>query len=137
MLGLAEQVGRDQARIGAGVGDDQQLARARRHVDRGAAGQRGDIGLGFGDPGIARARKSWRHAGMSPAPKARAAIAWAPPIVQIAVIPQMSAASAMTGSSPPSGRGGVTTTISPTPAARAGIASIIRVEKSGVLPPGT
>jgi hypothetical protein len=38
MLGLAEQVGRDQLRIGLGIRDHQQLAGPGRHVDRRAAG---------------------------------------------------------------------------------------------------
>ena len=103
--------------IGAVVGDDQQLARAGGHVDGGAAGQGGDHASSPRPPRRCRVRTSCRRAGSSPAPKARAAIACAPPTVQIASMPHRSAARAMTGSSPPSGRGGVTTTISSTPAA--------------------
>ena len=75
--------------------------------------------------------------GIAPAPNASAAIACAPPTVQIASIPEIWAANAITGSRLPSGRGGVTVTISLTPATFAGIASINSVEKRGVLPPGT
>ena len=55
MLGLAEQVGGDRRRARGAVGDDQQLARAGRHVDGRAARQRGDEGLRLGHPGIAGA----------------------------------------------------------------------------------
>ena len=98
----------------------------------GPPGKRGDIASWPRRPRHCRGRRSCRPAGSSPAPNARAAIACAPPTVQIASIPHISAASAITGSSPPSGRGGVTTTISRTPATRAGSASISSVEKSGV-----
>ena len=75
--------------------------------------------------------------GISPAPNAKAAIACAPPTVQISSMPAISAASATARSSPPSGRGGVTTVSRSTPATRAGMASISRVENNGALPPGT
>ena len=73
---------------------------------------------------------------ISPAPNASAAIACAPPTVQMVSIPQVAAASAMAGSSPPLARGGVTTVSIFTPATRAGIASISSVENSGARPPG-
>ena len=55
MLGLAEEVGGDDGRVGAVVGDDEELARAGGHVDGGAAGEAGDERLGLGDPGVAGA----------------------------------------------------------------------------------
>ena len=55
MFGLAEQVGGDGGRVGAGVGDDHQFGRAGGQVDAGAAGERGDERLGRRDPGVARA----------------------------------------------------------------------------------
>ena len=50
MLGLAEQIGGNQRRIGAVVGNDQDLGGARRQVD---ADETEQLALGLGDIGIA------------------------------------------------------------------------------------
>ena len=52
VLGLAEQVGGDQARVGGLVGDDQHLGRAGEQVDADAAEE---LALGLGDVGVAGA----------------------------------------------------------------------------------
>ena len=123
--------------IGAVVGDHQQFARARpacrspgrREARRHRSWPR--------RPRHCPARKSWRRAGCRRRRRPSAAIAWAPPIVQIAVDPaNIRGQRDDRDRARLRGRGGVTTTISRTPAARAGMASISRVEKSGVLPPG-
>ena len=54
VFGLAQQVGRDQLRIGEPVGDDQQFRRPRRHVRRRPAGQRRGIAFRLGHIGVAR-----------------------------------------------------------------------------------
>jgi hypothetical protein len=135
MLRLAEQIGGDQRRIGAAVGDDEQLAGAGRHVDRRAAGQARHIGLGFGDPGIAGPADlgDGRDGACAESERGdRLRAAHGPHRLDAAQL----GGKRDQGSSPPSARGGVTATISVTPAARAGSASMSRVEKSGVLPPG-
>ncbi len=60
--------------------------------------------------------------------QASAATAWAPPILKTSVTSASSAAISASGLTVPSGRGGVTTTISRTPAIRAGMAFIKMVE---------
>ena len=72
----------------------------------------------------------------TPAPKASAAIAWAPPTSVIASSPQAAPAASIIGCTPPSFAGGVTAVRSGTPAASAGSASMTRVENRGAVPPG-
>ncbi len=54
VLGLAEQVDRDDERVGLVVGDDQDLGRAGEEVDADLAEQ---LALGLGHVGVARARR--------------------------------------------------------------------------------
>ena len=54
MLGLAQQVGGDQPRIGRVVGDHEDLGRARQQVDAHAAEQ---LALGLGDVDVAGAHE--------------------------------------------------------------------------------
>ena len=75
-------------------------------------------------------------AGMLCVPQARAATAWAPPMVQIRSTPASRAAASTAGSSSPRGAGTVITT-SPTPATRAGIAFISTDDGYAARPPGT
>src|SRR3546814_3365048 len=53
MLGLAQEIGGDEARVGAVVRQHHQFAGPRRKIDRGSAGPRGYIGFGGRDIGIA------------------------------------------------------------------------------------
>ena len=54
MFGLREQVGRNEGRIGAFVGDHEHLGGARGHVDGGAVGTAAHLTLGLGHVGVAR-----------------------------------------------------------------------------------
>jgi hypothetical protein len=62
-------------------------------------------------------------AGTVPVPKVKAAIAWAPPMVNTRSTPASAAAASTRGCSAPSGAGTAIRT-SPTPATRAGMAFI-------------
>ena len=53
MLGLAEQIRGDDRRVGEGVGDDHELAGARRQIDGRTARQFRRLPLGLGDIGVA------------------------------------------------------------------------------------
>ena len=75
--------------------------------------------------------------GMLSVPYASAAIACAPPTLNILSMPAMCAAARITGFTLPSGRGGVTITRFFTPAIFAGIASIKTVDGYAAVPPGT
>ena len=70
-------------------------------------------------------------------PYASAATAWAPPTRQPSVTPAIFAAASTAGSTRPSSPGGVTSTISRTPATRAGTAVISTVDGYAARPPGT
>jgi hypothetical protein len=61
VLGLAEEIGGDQARVGAVVGDHEDLGRAGQQIDADAAEQ---LALGLGDIGVAGPHKhvDGRHA---------------------------------------------------------------------------
>ena len=74
---------------------------------------------------------------MVPVPVAKAATAWAPPILYTSSIPNSQHTAKITGWMLPSYLGGETTTISFTPATCAGTAVIITVEGSGAEAPGT
>ena len=74
-------------------------------------------------------------AGRLGVPYARAAMAQAPPTRYTSRTPAMRAAARMAGFNVPSRRGGETTATSSTPATRAGIAVISRLDTSGVFPP--
>ena len=65
VLGLRQQVGGDEYRVRAGIGDHQHFGRAGRHVDRGAIRIGRHLQLRLGDPGIAGAEQlvAFRHAG--------------------------------------------------------------------------
>ena len=69
VLGLRQQVGGHEHRVGAGVGDDQHFRRPRRHVDRRPVRALGCLPLGLVDPGIAGAEQllATRHAGRAQA----------------------------------------------------------------------
>lgn len=78
MFGLREQVGRNEGRIGAFVGDHEHLGGARGHVDGGAVGTAAHLTLGLGHVGVA-GPKILPTRGIVAVPKAIAATAWAPP----------------------------------------------------------
>ena len=52
VLGLREQIGGDEGRIGGLIGDNQHLRGAGRHVDGGTAKIHADLAFGLGDPGV-------------------------------------------------------------------------------------
>ena len=60
VLGLAEQVGRDEPWVGRLVGDHQHLGRAGQQIDADAAEQ---LALGLGHVGVAGARRACRPVG--------------------------------------------------------------------------
>ena len=70
-------------------------------------------------------------------PSARAAMAWAPPTLNISDTPARRAAASTAGSALPSRRGGVHSTRLGQPAMRAGTASMMAADGSGALPAGT
>ena len=70
-------------------------------------------------------------------PKARAAMAWAPPTRYASVTPAMRAATSTAGSSDLSRAGGDARTMSLTPATRAGTTVISTVDGYAARPPGT
>src|SRR5438094_6900673 len=74
--------------------------------------------------------------GMLAVPYARAAIACAPPTRYTASTPARCAAARIAAGTLPSGRGGVASTRSDTPATRAGIAVIKTVDGYAARPPG-
>ena len=51
VLGLGDEIGGDERRVGGGVGEDHPLRRAGGQVD---ADERADLDLGGGDPRVAR-----------------------------------------------------------------------------------
>ena len=75
--------------------------------------------------------------GIVSVPYARAAIAWAPPTLNILSMPAILAAVSMAGLTLPLRPGGVTITTSGTPAIFAGIESMSTVEGYAAVPPGT
>ena len=70
-------------------------------------------------------------------PNARAATAWAPPILATAVAPARAAAYRTAGWIEPSGEGGVQTMTSSTPATTAGTTVMATEDGYSARPPGT
>ena len=75
MLGLGQQVDRDDERVGVLVGDDEDLGGPGEQVDADLAEQ---LALGLGDVGVARAGDQVDRPMVS-VPRAMAATACTPP----------------------------------------------------------
>ncbi len=136
MLRLRQQVGGDERRVRTAIGDDQHFRGPGRHVDRGTPVEHRDLALGLGDESVARAEElvALRNARV---PKAIAAIACTPPSAKTRRMPQLAAAYSTAGSTLPSRRGGVHSTMSGQPASAAGTPSMSAVDGNGAEPAGT
>ncbi len=136
VLGLGEQIGRDEIRARAVVGDDEDLGDSGRQVDGGAVRIVRHHHFGRGHPGVAGTEHLVALRDRS-VPYAMAATACAPPTLKTCSIPALRAATSTAGSALPSRVGAVHIARTGQPAIAAGTASMMAVEGSGAEPAGT
>ena len=106
VLGLGEQIGRDEVRARAVVGDDHDLGDPGGQIDGGAGGIVRDQQFGRRHPGVARDRTACRTSVSTPCRSAMAAIACAPPTLKTRSIPALRAATSTAASAVPLRRRG-------------------------------